>query len=95
MSEIKKINALTAKGLIKKAVRAGLVPQVREKLLADGWVERESNNFTLDLVEDETTGAVVKAAIKLTISTKGDFTEKKATKKKVDSDPVEIPSLFD
>ena len=87
-TELRVIDALTEKLVVKQAVREALKTQVENEYLAD-FEKQQDNSYTLDLVQD-TTGKVLKAKITMTITTATDFA-KKGSKKKTE---VVVPDLF-
>lgn len=91
MENLKVMEVLTKKGIVKHAVRDNLKDQVIAEFFED-WVLQDDNSLTKDLVKD-TGGDIIRARVQLTISAKQDFKSRSGTTKKEEN--VEIPSLFD
>ena len=91
MENLKVMEVLTKKGIVKHAVRDNLKDQVIAEFFED-WVLQNDNSLTKDLVRD-TGGEIIRARVQLTISAKQDFKSRSGTAKKEEN--VEIPSLFD
>lgn len=88
--KLKKMDALTEKGFLKAVVRDGLKDQFEEKYLQE-LTKQKDGSYTLDLVED-TSGKVIRAWVKVSITAKEDFDPK--GKAKTEEKEIVVPQIF-
>lgn len=91
MENLKIMEALTEKGIVKHAVRDNLKEQVTNNFFED-WDLQKDGSLTMDLVQN-TGGEIIRARVQLTISAKQDFKSRSGSKA-TETETVEIPSLF-
>ena len=91
MENLKIMEALTEKGIVKHAVRDNLKEQVTNNFF-ENWDLQKDGSLTMDLVQN-TGGEIIRARVQLTISAKQDFKSRSGSRT-TETETVEIPSLF-